>query len=107
MNYAASKGGIALLMKSIAQELASFPHPGEQHRARAPSGPESIAPRGSTAEAEEKTPGTIPYGRIGEPADIANAALWLASDESDYVHGTDTVRGRRNGPGIPGFARGG
>lgn len=30
----------------------------------------------------------IPYGRIGKPEDIANAAIWLASDQSDYVHGT-------------------
>jgi glucose 1-dehydrogenase len=30
----------------------------------------------------------IPYNRLGEPEDIARVALWLASDESDYVHGT-------------------
>ena len=30
----------------------------------------------------------IPYGRIGEPADVAHAVAWLASDHSDYVTGT-------------------
>jgi glucose 1-dehydrogenase len=30
----------------------------------------------------------IPYKRIGEPQDIGRTAVWLASDESDYIHGT-------------------
>lgn len=86
-NYAASKGGIMLLMKSMAQELAP-------HKIRV----NSIAPGAirtpinkaawDTPEAMNKLLELIPYQRIGEPEDIGKAAVWLASDESDYVHGT-------------------
>ena len=86
VNYAASKGGIMMLMKSMAQELGP-------HKIRI----NSIAPGAiktpinrsawSTPEAEAKLLELIPYGRIGEPVDIAKLAVWLASDESDYVHG--------------------
>jgi glucose 1-dehydrogenase len=85
-NYAASKGGVMMLMKSMAQELASS-------RIRV----NSIAPGAiktpinasawDTAEAERDLCRLIPYGRIGEPADIGKAAVWLASDDSDYVTG--------------------
>lgn len=87
VNYAASKGGIMLFMKSIAQELAP-------HKIRV----NSIAPGAiktpinneawETKEAEKKLLELIPYGRVGEPQDVGKAAVWLASDDSDYVHGT-------------------
>lgn len=86
-NYAASKGGIMMLMKSIAQELA----PG---RIRVNSiGPGAIKTNinraaWETSEAEAKLLKLIPYGRVGEPADIGSVAVWLASDESDYITGT-------------------
>ena len=86
VNYAASKGGVMLMMQSLAQEYA-------EKKIRI----NSIAPGAiktpinteawSTPEALQKLLKLIPYGRIGEVEDIANAAVWLASDHSDYVTG--------------------
>ena len=86
-NYASSKGGIMLLMKSLAQEVAP-------HRIRV----NSIAPGAirtpintspwSTEKAYDQLMTLVPYKRIGEPEDIARAVVWLASDDSDYVLGT-------------------
>ena len=87
VNYASSKGGVMLLMKSMAQELAP-------HRIRVNSiGPGAIAtPINLTArdtpEEEESLLHLIPYGRIGQPEDIGQVAVWLASDEADYITGT-------------------
>jgi glucose 1-dehydrogenase len=86
-NYARSKGGIKLLMESMAQELAP-------KRIRV----NGIAPGAiqtpintsawNTPDALKRLLTLIPYGRIGLPEDIARAAVWLASDDSDYVVGT-------------------
>lgn len=104
-NYAASKGGVMLLMKSMAQELAP-------HRIRVNSiGPGAIKTpinksAWSTPEAEAELLKLIPYNRVGEPIDIGAAAVWLASDESDYVNGiTLFVDGGMTL--YPGFATGG
>ncbi len=104
-NYAASKGGIMLMMKSMAQELAP-------HRIRVNSiGPGAIKTpinrsAWETPEAEAELLKLIPYDRVGDPDDIARAAVWLASDESDYVTGiTLFVDGGMTL--YPGFATGG
>jgi glucose 1-dehydrogenase len=87
VNYAASKGGIMMLMKSMAQELAP-------HKIRVVSiGPGAIqTPINHTAwetpDALEKLLTLVPYNRIGKPEDIGNLAAWLASDEADYITGT-------------------
>ena len=87
VNYAASKGGVKLMMESMAQELAP-----QRIRINA------IAPGAirtpintsawATPEAYDKLMTLVPYGRIGEPEDIGNAAVWLASDMADYIVGT-------------------
>ncbi|HEX4780142.1 MAG TPA: glucose 1-dehydrogenase [Usitatibacter sp.] len=86
VNYTASKGGVHMMMRSLAQELAPK---GIRVNAIAPGAIRTPINRSawSTPEAAAKLMELIPYGRIGEPEDIARAAVWLASDESDYVTG--------------------
>jgi glucose 1-dehydrogenase len=87
VNYAASKGGVMLMMKSIAQEVAPY-------RIRVNSiGPGAVRTpinraAWETEQAHRDLLKLIPYKRIGEPEDIARAAVWLASDEADYITGT-------------------
>ena len=86
-NYATSKGGVQMFVRTLAQEYAA-----ERIRVNA------IAPGAirtsinheawSTPRAEAALLELIPYGRIGEPEDVARAAVWLASDDADYVTGT-------------------
>ena len=104
-NYASSKGGIKLLMESMAQELAP-------HRVRVNAiGPGAIrtpinTDAWKTPEAYHSLMTLVPYKRIGEPDDIAQAAAWLASDHADYVTGaTLFVDGGMTL--YPGFATGG
>ena len=104
-NYASSKGGIKLMMQSLAQEVAP-------HRIRV----NGIAPGAirtpintaawQTPEAYARLMTLVPYRRIGEPEDIARAAVWLASDLSDYVVGS-TLFVDGGMTLYPGFATGG
>ncbi len=104
-NYATSKGGIKMMMESLAQEVAPL-------RIRV----NAIAPGAirtpintaawQTPEAYKDLMTLVPYGRIGEPEDVARAAIWLASDHSDYVVGT-TLFVDGGMTLYPGFATGG
>jgi len=105
VNYAASKGGVMMMTRSIAQEVAP-------HRIRV----NSVCPGAirtpinraawETPEAYESLMKLIPYKRIGEPEDIGRTVAWLASDDADYINGISLfVDG-----GMmlyPGFAEGG
>jgi glucose 1-dehydrogenase len=105
VNYAASKGGVMMMMKSIAQEVAP-------HRIRV----NSISPGAvrtpinveawNSREAYNALMRLIPYKRIGEPAEIGRAAVWLASDQSDYVTGA-TIYVDGGMTLYPGFETGG
>lgn len=85
-NYAASKGGVDLLMRSLAQEV------GELHirvNSVAPGAIRTaINKEAMQGDGEANMLKLIPYGRVGEAEDVANAVVWLASDLSDYIHGT-------------------
>ena len=86
VNYAASKGGVMQLMKSMAQELAP-------QRVRvngiAPGAIRTDINRGAWQDPKARAAllQLIPWGRVGEPEDIGRAAVWLASDAADYVCG--------------------
>ncbi len=86
VNYAASKGGVEMLMRTLAQEVS-------EQRIRingiAPGAIRTAINRDATEGAAEKQLlKLIPYGRVGDVEDVANAVVWLASDASDYVVGS-------------------
>ena len=87
VNYAASKGGVDLMMRSLAQEVAP-----DRIRVNAVAPGAIRTPINREAwerpEDLERLLRLIPYGRIGEPEEGADACVWLASDRSDYVVGT-------------------
>lgn len=105
VNYAASKGGVMMLMKSLAQEFAP-------QRIRV----NGIAPGAiqtpinkdawGTPDAFQSLMTLIPYKRIGDPEDVAQAAIWLASEAADYVTG-ETLFVDGGMTLYPGFAAGG
>lgn len=105
VNYAASKGGIQMMMKSMAQELAP-------KKIRINSiGPGAIqTPINESVWNNEASMQNlmklIPYGRIGKPEDVGKLAVWLASDESDYITGT-TIFSDGGMLLFPGFATNG
>jgi glucose 1-dehydrogenase len=104
-NYAESKGGVMLLMKSMAQEYAD-----DKIRINGVA-PGAIKTKinekaWSDPEAKNNLLNLIPSNRVGSPKDVAKAVVWLCSDESDYVNGTTLIVD--GGMTLyPGFATGG
>jgi len=86
VNYTASKGGILMMMKTIAQEVAA-----DRIRVNAIAPGAIRTPINRQAweseDAYERLMTKIPYDRIGETRDVGRMAVWLASDLSDYVTG--------------------
>ncbi|MBD9443944.1 SDR family oxidoreductase [Pseudomonas sp. PDM04] len=82
VNYAASKGGIDQLMQTLAQEVS---HQRIRINGIAPG---AIRTQINRDVSEADLLKLIPYGRVGDVEDIANAVVFLASDASDYIVGT-------------------
>ncbi|MER6445949.1 SDR family oxidoreductase [Streptomyces venezuelae] len=105
VNYASSKGGVQMMMETLAQELAPRKI---RVNAIAPGAIRTPINRSAwdTEQAEQDLLKLIPYGRVGDPADIAHAAVGLASDLMDYVVGA-TLYVDGGMTLFPGFATGG
>ncbi|WFB11158.1 SDR family oxidoreductase [Streptomyces sp. LX-29] len=105
VNYAASKGGVEMMMTTLAQELAP-----QRIRvnAVAPGAIRTPINRSAweTKQAEADLLRLIPYGRVGDPEDIGTAVVALCSDQFDYVVGT-TLYVDGGMTLFPGFATGG
>ncbi|PSO23153.1 SDR family oxidoreductase [Bradyrhizobium sp. MOS002] len=104
-NYAASKGGVMQMMRSLAQEVAPL---AIRVNGVAPGAIRTPInrPAWETREAYDSLMTLVPYRRIGEPNDIAQAVAWLVSDAADYVVGT-TLFIDGGMMLFPGFASGG
>ena len=83
-NYAASKGGMIAMTKSIAAEVASR---GITANAIAPGFIKTPMTDVLSDELKKTYLSQIPAGRFGEPDDIANVCVFLASDEASYING--------------------
>jgi 3-oxoacyl-[acyl-carrier protein] reductase len=83
-NYAASKGGLIAFTKSLAKELAPR---GITVNAIAPGFIETAMTQVLTPAVRDKLLGDIPLARFGTPDDVADAALFLASDHAGYITG--------------------
>jgi glucose 1-dehydrogenase len=105
VNYAASKGGVMMMMKSIAQEVAPYRIRVNSISPGAVRTPINTA-AWETREAYNELMKLIPYKRIGEPNELGRAAVWLSSDESDYITGA-TIYVDGGMTLYPGFETGG
>lgn len=105
VNYASSKGGVQMMMETLAQELAP-----KKIRVNAVAPGAIKTPINTdawnTPDAERDLLTLIPYARVGDPEDIAHAVVALCSDLMDYVVGT-TLYVDGGMTLFPGFATGG
>lgn len=83
-NYAAAKAGVIGFTKSLAREMASR---GITVNAVAPGFIATDMTAAMPEKAQEHVLSSIPLGKMGEPKDIANAVLFLASDKASYITG--------------------
>ncbi|MBC7801869.1 MAG: SDR family oxidoreductase, partial [Gemmatimonadaceae bacterium] len=83
-NYAAAKAGLAGMTKALAQEVGSR---GITVNLVAPGFIETPMTDALNVDQRTKLIGAIPLGRMGQPADIAAAVLYLASDEASWITG--------------------
>lgn len=105
VNYASSKGGVMMMMKSLAQEVAPY---GIRVNSVCPGATRTPINESAWAspQAYHELMKLVPYKRIGEPEDVARAVTWLVSDEADYISGVSLfVDGGMTL--YPGFAEGG
>jgi 3-oxoacyl-[acyl-carrier protein] reductase len=84
-NYSAAKAGIVGMTKAAAKELA---HLGVRVNAIAPGLIRSAMTEAMPQRIWDEKVAEVPMGRAGEPSEVANVALFLASDLSSYMTGT-------------------
>lgn len=97
--YCAAKGGVRLLTKAAAAEFARLRngvrvnsvHPGVIRTPGVDSTIRKYGAGGKEDQVRARFESMSPLGRLGEPSDIANGVLYLASDESKYMHGAELV----------------
>jgi NAD(P)-dependent dehydrogenase (short-subunit alcohol dehydrogenase family) len=105
--YCASKGGVRLFTKAVAVEMVdagmeirvNSVHPGiidteiweKQIAGVAQMNTDLVEPGANQITVEAVTQGLVPGGKTGQPQDIANAVVFLASDASSYMTGSEMV----------------